>query len=83
MIDEEFLAQLPLNVEPCGGENGKFHTFVFNGPIFNNPVKFSFSEIVCRDSFYTAILFGGLALLERGFSMFRESRTTTPFLWAA
>ena len=51
VIDEELLAQLPLHVDPCG-ENGEFHTFVFDGPIFKNPVKFSFGEIVCRDSFW-------------------------------
>jgi uncharacterized protein (TIGR00290 family) len=51
VIDEELLAQLPPHVDPCG-ENGEFHTFVFDGPIFKNPVKFSFGEIVCRDSFW-------------------------------
>ena len=51
VIDEEFLAQLPPHVDPCG-ENGEFHTFVFDGPIFNDPVKFSFGEIVHRDSFW-------------------------------
>jgi len=51
VIDKELLAQLPLHVDPCG-ENGEFHTFVFDGPIFNNPVEFSFGEIVCRDSFW-------------------------------
>ena len=51
VIDDEFLAQLPPGVDPCG-ENGEFHTFVFDGPIFRNPVKFSFGEIVCRDSYW-------------------------------
>ena len=51
VIDDEFLAQLPPGVDPCG-ENGEFHTFVFDGPIFKNPVRFSFGEIVCRDSFW-------------------------------
>ena len=51
VIDEEFLAQLPPGVDPCG-ENGEFHTFVFDGPIFKSPVRFSFGEIVCRDSFW-------------------------------
>lgn len=51
VIDEELLAQLPPHVDPCG-ENGEFHTFVFDGPTFKNPVKFSFGEIVCRDSFW-------------------------------
>ena len=51
VIDEDFVAQLPAHVDPCG-ENGEFHTFVFDGPMFRNPVSFSFSEIVCRDSFW-------------------------------
>jgi uncharacterized protein (TIGR00290 family) len=51
VIDKELLAQIPQHVDPCG-ENGEFHTFVFDGPIFKNPVKFSFGEIVCRDSFW-------------------------------
>jgi diphthamide synthase (EF-2-diphthine--ammonia ligase) len=33
IIDESFLADLPAHVDPCG-ENGEFHTFVFDGPIF-------------------------------------------------
>ena len=51
VIDDEFLAELPAQVDPCG-ENGEFHTFVFDGPMFKNAVKFSFGEIVCRDSFW-------------------------------
>jgi uncharacterized protein (TIGR00290 family) len=55
VIDEKFLAELPPHVDPCG-ENGEFHTFVFDGPIFKEPVRFSFGEIVCRDSFWFADL---------------------------
>ncbi|UOR11891.1 Dph6-related ATP pyrophosphatase [Halobacillus amylolyticus] len=33
-FDEEFLSSLPKDVDPCG-ENGEFHTFVFDGPIYN------------------------------------------------
>jgi uncharacterized protein (TIGR00290 family) len=50
-IDETFLADLPPTVDPCG-ENGEFHTFVFDGPNFSAPVRFSIGEIVCRDSFW-------------------------------
>jgi len=48
MFDKEFIDSLPLDVDPCG-ENGEFHTFVFDGPIFFNPVKFQTGEIVLRD----------------------------------
>lgn len=39
IIDEGFVADLPKNVDPCG-ENGEFHTFVFDGPIFKKPILF-------------------------------------------
>jgi uncharacterized protein (TIGR00290 family) len=45
VIDDSFLNDLPSNVDPCG-ENGEFHTFVFDGPIFNSPVKFEIGEKV-------------------------------------
>ena len=47
--DLEFIADLPATVDPCG-ENGEFHTFVYDGPIFKNPVDFKKGEIVLRDS---------------------------------
>ena len=37
IIDEDFLNDLPANVDPCG-ENGEFHSFVFDGPIFQFPI---------------------------------------------
>jgi uncharacterized protein (TIGR00290 family) len=49
-LDAAFFADLPPGVDPCG-ENGEFHTFVFDGPIFNQPVTFHTGEIVERDSF--------------------------------
>jgi uncharacterized protein (TIGR00290 family) len=50
-IDYDFLATLPVNVDACG-ENGEFHTFVFDGPTFSEPVKFSVGEMVARDGFW-------------------------------
>lgn len=50
-IDEQFLCQLPFEVDPWG-EKGEFHSFVFDGPIFNEPVSFTIGEVVKRDSFY-------------------------------
>lgn len=37
-FDRQFLSDLPPNVDACG-ENGEFHTFVFDGPLFRQPVK--------------------------------------------
>jgi uncharacterized protein (TIGR00290 family) len=47
IIDNDFLKDLPGNVDPCG-ENGEFHTFVFDGPIFKEPIPFDKGEIVYR-----------------------------------
>lgn len=48
IIDEEFLRDLPAGVDPCG-ENGEFHTFVFDGPLFSQPIAFEKGKIVCRE----------------------------------
>jgi len=50
-FNEHFLAKLPSNVDPCG-ENGEFHSFVFDGPIFKKKVEYRVGETVLRDSFY-------------------------------
>ncbi len=49
-LDEKFFRDLPALADPCG-ENGEFHTFVYDGPIFQKPVKCKTGEIVERDSF--------------------------------
>jgi uncharacterized protein (TIGR00290 family) len=46
-IDRDFLNDLPAGVDPCG-ENGEFHTFVYDGPIFKQPVAFELGEKVFR-----------------------------------
>jgi len=50
-IDEELLSELPPSCDACG-ENGEFHSFVFDGPLFRAPVRFTQGEIVCRDGFW-------------------------------
>lgn len=47
-LDEAFLQDLPDPIDPCG-ENGEFHTFVYDGPVFNDPIAFSKGEIILRD----------------------------------
>ncbi|RDI41988.1 diphthine--ammonia ligase [Falsibacillus pallidus] len=44
----EFLDSLPEGVDPCG-ENGEFHTFVYDGPIFKEPVDFRFGSSYVKD----------------------------------
>jgi uncharacterized protein (TIGR00290 family) len=47
IIDDYFVRDLPDNVDVCG-ENGEFHSFVFDGPVFKYPVSFTKGEIVYR-----------------------------------
>jgi uncharacterized protein (TIGR00290 family) len=48
VIDRDFLKDIPGYVDPCG-ENGEFHTFVYDGPIFKKPVAFTVGEKVFRE----------------------------------
>ena len=48
IIDQDFINDLPENVDLCG-ENGEFHTFTFDGPIFSKPIDFEIGEIVYRN----------------------------------
>ena len=52
-FDESLLKDLPSHVDPCG-ENGEFHTFVYDGPIFKKPLNVEVGEIVERDGFVFA-----------------------------
>ena len=45
LFDYSLLDDLPPTVDPCG-ENGEFHTFVYDGPLFNSPVSFRPGEII-------------------------------------
>ncbi|MFI5093417.1 MAG: diphthine--ammonia ligase [Candidatus Acidiferrum sp.] len=49
-LDDSFFRDLPKQADPCG-ENGEFHTFVFDGPIFSSPIPVRTGEIVNRDGF--------------------------------
>jgi uncharacterized protein (TIGR00290 family) len=44
-FDDAFLSDLPAGVDACG-ENGEFHTFVYDGPTFARPVKFKRDQIL-------------------------------------
>ena len=48
-LDERFFSELPTTVDPCG-ENGEFHTFVYDGPIFREGLSFKKGEIVFREN---------------------------------
>ncbi|MFT7300521.1 MAG: hypothetical protein ACI89Z_000979 [Porticoccus sp.] len=49
-FDMDFIKKLPSVVDPCG-ENGEFHTFAWNGPMFQKPVIAIQGETVTRDGF--------------------------------
>lgn len=49
-FDEDFIAELPEGVDPCG-ENGEFHTFVHDAPLFRAPIPCSRGEVVQRGGF--------------------------------
>ena len=51
MLDKQFLSELPSDVDPAG-ENGEFHSFVFDGPIFKKRINCTLGKRVLRDSFY-------------------------------
>lgn len=54
-FDATLLAALPEGVDPCG-ENGEFHTFANQGPMFCRSIPVTVGEIVERDSFVFADL---------------------------
>ena len=54
-FDGQLLADLPESVDPCG-ENGEFHSFAFDGPMFHHPIRHRLGEVVDRDGFTFADL---------------------------
>lgn len=54
-FDEKLLVGLPPSVDPCG-ENGEFHTFANQGPMFRQAVAVLPGEVVERDGFIFADL---------------------------
>jgi len=47
-LDQSFIDDLPKNVDICG-ENGEYHTFVYDGPIFDYPISFEKGEKVFKN----------------------------------
>ncbi len=47
LFDRQLLSELPANVDPCG-ENGEFHSFVYDGPVFQKTVSHTKGEVVLR-----------------------------------
>ena len=55
-FDAQFLADLPASVDACG-ENGEFHTFVYDGPLFKQPVEV---RVAGREEYIAPPEFGGV-----------------------
>ncbi|WP_087998774.1 ATP-binding protein [Gottfriedia solisilvae] len=51
-INDQFIEELPDEVDPCG-ENGEYHSFVFDGPIFKMPIEFLVGEMKLTADAYT------------------------------
>ncbi len=47
--DSSFVSQLPTTVDPCG-ENGEFHTFVYDGPVFRECIPFVKGQSLLREN---------------------------------
>jgi uncharacterized protein (TIGR00290 family) len=53
--NDALLNKLPETVDPCG-EEGEFHTFAWDGPMFAQPIDIRVGEVVNRDGFVYADL---------------------------
>ena len=51
--DQQLLEALPPGIDACG-ENGEFHTFVYDAPVFSRPIRVQMGEVVERDGFVFA-----------------------------
>lgn len=49
IFDKQFLSKIPSGVDPCG-ENGEFHSFVYDGPIFHERISYKKGEVVLRNN---------------------------------
>jgi uncharacterized protein (TIGR00290 family) len=52
-FDLDFLQSIPEQIDPCG-ENGEFHTFVYEAPVFKTRIDVQIGEVVERDGFVFA-----------------------------
>lgn len=52
-FDSDFICDLPSGTDPCG-ENGEFHTFVYDAPVFSRPIDVRQGDVVEREGFIFA-----------------------------
>lgn len=51
IYDKKFLNDLPSSCDPCG-ENGEFHSFVYDGPIFSKNISIKTDLQTLRDDYF-------------------------------
>jgi len=56
--DDALLEGLPISADPCG-ERGEFHTFVYDGPMFGEPIATQRGAVVEREGFVFCDLLPG------------------------
>lgn len=66
--NESFLKDLPKELDPCG-ENGEFHSFVFDGPMFQEKLEITVGETIQRDRIYFTDLLPAGALPKSSISV--------------
>jgi uncharacterized protein (TIGR00290 family) len=49
-LNQQLVSEFPPGIDPCG-ENGEFHTFVYDGPMFANAIPVQSGNVVTRDGF--------------------------------
>ena len=77
IYDEQFLSELPDTVDPCG-ENGEFHSFVYDGPIFRERILYTVGDVVLRENrFY----FCDLIPVQKGICAISHSKATAKGLY--
>ncbi len=65
-INQAFIKELPSNVDPCG-ENGEFHTFCYEGPLFHKRIPFSLGEKVYKPFMMTTESTSKIPSSKKGF----------------
>lgn len=69
IIDEDFCNDLPANVDKCG-ENGEFHSFVYDGPIFDKAIAFKKGEIAYKEYFAPKDASDNALILEKNYGFY-------------
>lgn len=70
-IDEYFAARLPAGIDHCG-ENGEYHTFLVDGPLFSNPLSYMLGEQLRKNYEYQVVDDNGTSSRKESVFWFQE-----------